>query len=258
MNDAQSEPARPLDGKVALVTGAGKNIGRAIALDLAADGAAVVVNGRGDQALIDSVASEISDRGGRAIALKADVSDEAAVQQLVAETATAFGGLDIVVSNAGLRRQTPLVEMAFQEWREILSVALDGAFLLARYSVPMMIERGGGRFIGISGISHHVGTADRVHVNASKAGLEGLIRGMAGELGPHNITANAIAPGVIDTARGASAGAAPPGSGSTGIPLGRKGLPEEIAAAVRYLAGPGGAYITGQTLHVNGGKAFGR
>ncbi len=257
MNNPET-PAGPLDGKVALVTGAGKNIGRAIALGLAADGAAVVLNGRGDKGLIASVAAEIEDRGGKALAVLADISDEEAVKRLVAETAGAFGRLDIVVSNAGLRCQTPLVEMSFSEWREILSVALDGAFLLARHSIPEMIKRGGGRFIGISGVSHHTGTPDRVHVNASKAGLEGLIRGMAGELGPHSITANAIAPGVIDTARGVSAGAAPPGSAVSGIPLGRKGLPDEIAAAVCFLAGPGGAYVTGQTLHVNGGKVFGQ
>ena len=251
-------PEKPLDGKVAVVTGAGRNIGRAIALALAADGAAVMVNGRGDMGLIAAVAAEIEDLGGKAAAVLADVSDEAAVKRLVAETVGTFGRLDIVVSNAGLRRQTPLVDMEFSEWREILSVALDGAFLLARHAVPEMIKQGEGRFVGISGISHHAGTPERVHVNASKAGLEGLIRGMAVELGPRNITANAIVPGVIDTARGASAGAAPPGSAAGGIPLGRKGLPEEIAAAVRYLAGPGGAYVTGQTLHVNGGKVFGR
>lgn len=244
----------PLAGKVAIVTGAGKNIGRTIALTLAADGADIVVNGRSDQSLLETVAAEIEALGARALPVLADVSQEDQVKDLVARTVSHFGGLDIVVSNAGLRRQTPLIEMAYAEWREIMSVALDGAFLLARHTVPEMIKRGGGRFVGLSGVSHHAGVPNRVHVNASKAGLEGLIHGMAGELGQYNITANAIAPGAIDTARGASAGAMPAALGLDGIPLQRLGLPDEIAAAVRYLVGPGGGYVTGQTLHVNGGK----
>ena len=246
--------APPLAGKIAVVTGAGKNIGRTIALTLAEDGADVVVNGRSDAALLDAVAGEIEAMGRRALPVLADVSQEDQVRALVAKTVDHFGGIDIVVSNAGLRRQTPLIEMEFAEWREIMSVALDGAFLLARHTVPEMIKRGGGRFIGLSGVSHHAGVPNRVHVNASKAGLEGLIHGMAGELGQYGITANAIAPGAIDTARGASAGAMPAALALDGIPLGRLGMPDEIAAAVRYLVGPGGGYVTGQTIHVNGGK----
>jgi len=246
--------APPLAGKIAVVTGAGKNIGRTIALTLAEDGADVVVNGRSDAALLDAVVGEIEAMGRRALPVLADVSQEDQVRALVAKTVDHFGGIDIVVSNAGLRRQTPLIEMEFAEWREIMSVALDGAFLLARHTVPEMIKRGGGRFVGLSGVSHHAGVPNRVHVNASKAGLEGLIHGMAGELGQYGITANAIAPGAIDTARGASAGAMPAALALDGIPLGRLGMPDEIAAAVRYLVGPGGGYVTGQTIHVNGGK----
>ena len=244
----------PLAGKVAIVTGAGKNIGRTIALTLAQDGADIVVNGRSDTALLESVAAEIEALGRRALPVKADVSQEDQVKEMVAKTVAHFGGIDIAVSNAGLRRQTPLIEMDYAEWREIMSVALDGAFLLARHTVPEMIKRGGGRFVGLSGVSHHAGVPNRVHVNASKAGLEGLIHGMAGELGQYGITANAIAPGAIDTARGASAGAMPAALALDGIPLHRLGTPDEIAAAVRYLVGPGGGYVTGQTLHVNGGK----
>ncbi|RVU35066.1 SDR family oxidoreductase [Hwanghaeella grinnelliae] len=246
--------APPLAGKVAIVTGAGKNIGRTIALALAEDGADVVVNGRSDTALLEGVAGEIEALGRRALPVLADVSNEDQVKALVAKAVDHFGGIDIVISNAGLRRQTPLVDMDFAEWREIMSVALDGAFLLARHTVPEMIKRGGGRFVGLSGVSHHAGVPNRVHVNASKAGLEGLIHGMAGELGEYGITANAIAPGAIDTARGVSAGAMPAALALDGIPLGRLGMPDEIAAAVRYLVGPGGGYVTGQTIHVNGGK----
>lgn len=246
-----------LAGKVALVTGAGKNIGRSIALGLARDGAAVVVNGRRDQQAIEGVAGEIERMGGHAVPVLGDVSIEADVARIAEQAAQVFGGLDIAVSNAGLRRQTPFLEISLAEWREITSVALDGTFLLARAVVPQMIARGGGSFVALSGISTHIGTPNRAHVSASKAGLEGLIRAMAVELAPHGIRANAVAPGSIDTVRGTSAGALPATHSDSSIPLGRKGHVEEIAAAVRLLAGPEGGYITGQTIHVNGGAFLG-
>jgi len=240
-------------GKIALVTGAGKNIGRAIALDLARRGASVIVNGRSDRAAVDVAVAEVNAGGGQAIGCLADVSDQAAVRRMVADAVAAFGGIDIVVSNAGLRRQTPFLEMDLAEWREILSVALDGAFILARAAVPHMIARGGGAIVALSGISHHVGTANRCHVSASKAGLEGLMRALAVELGPRHITCNCVAPGAVDTVRGASAGTAPSTLADRGVPLGGKATVEDIAGAVRFLAGPEGRHITGQTLHVNGG-----
>ncbi len=242
-----------LAGKVALVTGAGKNIGRAIALRLACDGAAVVLNSRQDRALLDGVAGEIKALGGKALPGLADVTDLVGVARMVEQAAAAFGGIDILVSNAGLRRQTPFLQMDLAEWREILSVALDGAFILMRAAVPAMIARGGGAIVALSGISTHVGTPNRCHVSASKAGLEGLMRALAVELAPHRITCNCVAPGAVDTVRGATAGALPGTLGNETIPLGRKATTEEIAGAVRYLAGPEGAYVTGQTLHVNGG-----
>ncbi len=240
-------------GKVALITGAGKNIGRTIALDLAQRGASIVVNGRSDRSAVDAVVAQINAAGGQAIGCLADVSDPSATQHMVADAVAAFGGIDILVSNAGLRRQTPFLEMGFGEWREILSVALDGAFILARAAVPHMVPRGGGAIVALSGISTHVGTPNRCHVSASKAGLEGLMRALAVELGPHRITCNCVAPGAVDTVRGVSAGVAPSSLVERGVPLGRKAGTAEIAAAVRFLAGPEGRYITGQTLHVNGG-----
>jgi 3-oxoacyl-[acyl-carrier protein] reductase len=239
------------EGKVALVTGAGKNIGRTIALDLAARGASLVVNGRSDRAAVDTVVAEINAAGGQAIGCLADVSDAVAVAAMVEAAVVAFGGLDILVSNAGLRRQTPFLQMSLEEWREILSVALDGAFILCRAAVPHMLGRGGGAIVALSGISTHVGTPQRCHVSASKAGLEGLMRALAIELAPHGITCNTVAPGAVDTVRGASAGVLP--ATSSDIPLGRKAAMGEISAAVRFLAGPDGRFITGQTLHVNGG-----
>jgi 3-oxoacyl-[acyl-carrier protein] reductase len=250
--------AKPLAGKVAIVTGAGRNIGRAIALRLAADGAAIVVNGRSDRAAVDAVAGEIEEAGGRAMPYLADVSDGPAVEAMAAAAEKAFGGVDIAVSNAGLRRQTPFLELGYAEWREILGVALDGAFHLAKAAVPRMIARGGGAFVGLSGISHHVGTKERVHVNASKAGLEGFVRGLAIELAPHGIRVNAVSPGAVDTVRGASAGTLPGAFRAGTIPLGRLAAPEDIAAAVRFLVGPEGAYLTGQTIHLNGGSFLGR
>ena len=250
--------AQALAGKVAIITGAGTNIGKSIAETLARDGAAVVVNGRGDRRIIEETAAEIRAQGGRALPFLADITKPAAVAAMVEAAVKEFGGVDIAVGNAGLRRQTPFLEMTLEEWHEILGVALDGAFILAKAVVPEMLKRGGGCFVGLSGVSHHAGSRGRVHVNASKAGLEGFVRGLAMELAPHNITANAVAPGSIDTVRGPSAGG-PHGRGHTGnIPLGRQGRIEEIAAMVRFLVGPDGRYITGQTIHVNGGLFFGK
>ena len=243
----------PLQGKVALVTGAGKNIGRGIALTLARDGAAVLVNGRSDKEAVDAVVAEIKAAGGKAMAAMGDVSDPAIPARLAEDAKKAFGGVDILVSNAGLRRQTAFLDMKFEEWREIMSVALDGAFLLGKAFIPQMVAKGsGGAFVAISGISTHVGTPNRCHVSASKSGIEGLMRALAVELAPHRITCNALSPGAIDTARAASAGPRP--VENRPIPLKRFGTVEEIAAMVRLLVGPEGTFITGQTIHVNGGE----
>ena len=243
----------PLQGKVALVTGAGKNIGRCIALTLAADGATVLVNGRSDRAAVDEVVAEIEKGGGKAAPAMGDVSDPAVAPKLAEQAQKQFGGVDILVSNAGLRRQTSFLDMSFEEWREIMSVALDGAFLLGKAFIPQMVAKGkGGSFVAMSGVSTHVGTLNRCHVSASKSGLEGLMRALARELAPHKITCNAVAPGAIDTARAATAGPRP--IQGRPIPLGRLGQVEEIAAMVRLLVGPEGTFITGQTIHVNGGE----
>ena len=243
----------PLQGKVALVSGAGKNIGRAIALALARDGASIVVNGRADRTAVDGVVREIEAMGGKAVAAMGDVSDPKVPLRLADEASKAFGGVDILVSNAGLRRQTSFLDMSYEEWREIMSVALDGAFLLGKAFIPQMVAKGqGGAFVALSGVSTHVGTPNRCHVSASKAGLEGLMRALAVELAPHRITCNALSPGAIDTARAASAGPRP--VADRPIPLKRFGKVEEIAAMVRLLVGPQGTFITGQTIHVNGGE----
>ncbi|MCX7378525.1 MAG: SDR family NAD(P)-dependent oxidoreductase [Alphaproteobacteria bacterium] len=242
-----------LTGKIALVTGAGKNIGRAIALTLARDGATVAVNGRSDAGAVDEVVATIRAAGGSAVAVMGDVSDHEQARGVVGAAVQALGGLDILVSNAGLRRQTPYLEISLAEWREIMSVALDGAFFLSQAAIPHLLRRGGGAIVAMSGMSNHVGTPNRAHVSASKAGLEGLMRSLAVEFGGQNIRANCIAPGAIDTVRGASAGPLPGTLTLEGTPLGRRGTVDEIAGTVRLLVGPEGAYITGQTIHVNGG-----
>jgi 3-oxoacyl-[acyl-carrier protein] reductase len=220
--------SQALQGRVALVTGAGRNIGRAIALTLAKDGATVLVNGRSDRAAVESVVGEIKAAGGKAEAAMGDVSDPAVAP-------------------------TSFLDMSFEEWREIMSVALDGAFLLGKAFVPQMVAKGkGGAFIAMSGVSTHVGTLNRCHVSASKSGLEGLMRALARELAPHKITCNAVSPGAIDTSRDASAGPRP--LQGRPIPLGRLGTVDEIAAMVRLIVGPEGTFITGQTIHVNGGE----
>ena len=242
----------PLQGRVAFVSGAGKNIGRAIALTLAQDGAAVIVNGRKDKDAVDAVVREIEGAGGKALAAMGDVSDPQGGARLEA-AGEKMGGVDILVSNAGLRRQTRFLDMSYEEWREIMGVALDGAFLLGKAFIPQMVAKGkGGAFVAVSGVSTHVGTPNRCHVSASKSGLEGLMRALAVELAPHKITCNALAPGAIDTARGAAAGPRP--VENRPIPLKRFGTVDEIAAMVRLMVGPQGSFITGQTIHVNGGE----
>ncbi len=222
---------------------------------MARDGASILVNGRSDKDAVDSVVAEIAAAGGKAVAAMGDVSDPKVAPQLAELAATQFGGVDILVSNAGLRRQTPFLDMSFEEWREIMSVALDGAFLLGKAVIPQMVAKGqGGAFVAMSGISTHVGTPNRCHVSARSRALEGLMRALAVELAPHRITCNAVSPGAIDTARGASAGPTPASRVNRPIPLKRFGTVDEIAAMVRLLVGPEGTFITGQTLHVNGGE----
>ena len=246
--------SKSLKGKVAVVTGAGKNIGRCIAEHLAAVGADVVVNGRSDQAVVDETAAMLErDYGVSAMPYLADVSDRAAVDAMAAATMARFGRVDVLVSNAALRNQTPFLEMEYAEWRNVLGVALDGAFNVCQAFGRHMVAGGnGGSIVTMSGISNRVGTLNRAHVNAAKAGLEGFTRGLAMEMAPHGINVNAVAPGMIDTARGTSAGVRP-ALGDRGVPLRRMGDPNEIAAMVRLLTTPDGSYTTGQTIHINGG-----
>ena len=244
---------RELAGRVALVTGSARNIGRAIALQLAEAGAAVVVSARTDRDAAEAVAGEIRSRGGRAVAETADVRDPESVARLVDRAVDAFGGLDVLVNNAALRRETPLGELGLEEWREILGVILDGAFLCVKSALPHLIRSESGAVINIGGLSAHTGSTGRAHVVTAKAGVIGFTRALAHELAPQGVTANCVVPGLIDTVRGASAKGEPALHRTHATLLGRRGTPDEVAALVRFLAGPQARYLTGQTIHANGG-----
>ncbi len=244
-----------LDGKVAIVTGSARNIGRATALALAADGASIVVNAVHDQDAADKVVGEITDAGGKAISHLCDVTDRKAVKKMDIAAIEAFGSVDILVCNASSRGQKAFTEMNYEEWRRVIDISLDGSFFLAQSAVLHMIEKSWGRIVTLGGISWHIGTPGRVHNLVAKSGLVGFTRGLAVELAEHNITVNCVSPGFIDTERPASAGKRPPMKVQS--PVARMGETGEVASMVRYLCQPEAAYITGQTLHVNGGMYLG-
>ena len=245
-----------LEGKVAMVTGSGRNIGRATAIELARRGANVVVNARSNKAEADSVAAEIESLGSRAIATIADVGVQEQVDAMMSDAMAAFGQVDILVNNAGLRAADPITEMTLEQWRSVLAVNLDGPFYCSQAVIPGMIERGWGRIINVSGLNAFKGRADWAHVCSSKMGALGLTRALAAELAEHNILVNHIVPGAFDTTPPpgqSDAFAGPPAARATGIPVGRLGLPEEIATTCAFLASDDASFITGQTFHVNGG-----
>lgn len=242
---------KPLEEKVAVVTGSARNIGRTIALALAQDGARLVVNARSSHEEIEELAGAIGKSGGEAIAVLADVSIPEEADRLIAEAVRAFGKVDVLVNNAAMRREHPIAEISYAEWREVLASILDGSFLCARAASKHMGEDG--RIINIGGLSAHTGAINRAHVVTAKAGLVGLTKALAIELAPRGITANLVAPGRISTDRRKTGVAQPAHHAHHASPLGHEGTPGDIAETVRHLAGPAGRYITGQTLHVNGG-----
>ena len=246
---------KPLAGKTALVTGASRNIGRAIATRYAAAGANVVLNTLQDRAAAEEVQREIEAAGGRAIVHVSDIVERASVDGMVAAARDAFGGIDILVCNASSRGLVDFLEMDYATWRRVIDISLDGTFHLAQATLPHMVEQQWGRIITLGGISWHVGLKRRAHNLAGKAGLVGLTRALAVEFGVHGITANCIAPGHIDTVRPASAGQRPPQSNPAPVP--RMGTVEEIAETAMYLAHPQQGYITGQTIHIDGGMYLG-
>ena len=249
--------ALPFAGRTALVTGSGQNIGRATALAFARDGANVVINGHRNQAAIDAVAEEARSLGVRAISVLADVGDPAAVQAMVDRAAGEFGSVDIVISNVSTRLHTKFLDISIEEWQRILNSNLSASFYLARAALPLMKERGWGRIIHISGVDGFAVIPNRAHNVTCKAGMFALSKAIAVEFSPFGITANTVAPGVIDTTRDwTQYPHLRDGYGERikEIPVRRIGHVDEIAAACTYLAGAG--FITGQVIHVNGGAAM--
>lgn len=250
-----AEPKPALAGRTAVVTGSGRNIGRAIALALGAQGANVVVNGHADRAAVDAVVAEIRAAGGQAVGAMADVSSDAEVARMVREAAERFGSVDIAVSNVGIRRKQPFLEITPEQWDEVLRTNLTPAYSLARHTIPLMQKRKWGRIVLISGFDGFWGqVTHRAHNVTAKAGLHGLAMALAREFGPEGITANTVAPGAIDTVRDWSQYTHQQREQlEREIPLGRYGKVEEVAAACELLCTDRGGFISGQVLHVNGG-----
>jgi len=245
-------PGNELAGSVALVTGASRNIGRTIALALAAGGAAVAVNARSAREDADKVAREIRDAGGRAEVFMADIVDAGAVNRMVEGVVKAFGRLDHLILNASVRKETAFIDMSFEEWRSLISVTLDGAFHCTKASLPHLIKAGGGSIVTIGGMSSLSGAKRRVHGSAGKHGLWGMTRALAKELGEYGIRVNCVAPGQMNTSRDAARSARPDAAST--VPLGRRVEPGEIANLVRYLCGPASSMVSGQLIYVDGGQ----
>ena len=246
-----AEEKKELAGKVALVTGGARNIGRAISLEFARAGAAVAVNTRSSSSDGESLLEEIRAAGGEAELYLADIAQADAVKKMAREALDRFGRIDYLVLNASVRTERPFLELSIDEWRTPLAITLDGAFHLAQACIPSMIENGGGAIVTLGGTQSLSGAARRVHGSVAKHGLVGFTRGIAREFADRGVRANCIAPGQMDTTVAGNRSARPP---VDNIPLKRKGNPEEIATVVRFLCGPASSYLTGQTIYVNGGQ----
>jgi 3-oxoacyl-[acyl-carrier protein] reductase len=239
-----------LAGKVALVTGGARNIGRAIARSLAAGGASVMVNAKTSKAMAEETVKMI---GASAALCIADVTNPKEVQELVKNTVSRFGRLDILVNNAAVRMETPFEKITLEDWRNVLSTILDAAFICSQACLPHLVKSGGGTIINIGGLTGHRGATGRAHVIAAKSGLAGFTKALALDLAPQRVTVNCVVPGTIESQRGLPGVPERPAHRAAPPPIGRRGEPEEIAAMVRMLCGPDARYITGQAIHVNGG-----
>ena len=246
--------ALPLDGQVALVTGASRGIGAVVAQRLAQDGAKVAVNYQASAAAAAQVVAAIAAAGGAAIAIPADVSQEDAAQALVQQTLEQWGRLDILVNNAGITRDRLLLRMTPQDWDEVLQVNLRGAFLCTKYVMPHLIRRRQGRVVNMSSVVGLSGNPGQANYAAAKAGLIGFTKAVAREVASRHITVNALTPGFIDTGGMVEQLTAEARQQILArIPMARFGSADDVAAAVAFLCGPGAGYITGQTLTIDGG-----
>jgi 3-oxoacyl-[acyl-carrier protein] reductase len=243
---------KPLAGRVAVVTGGSRGIGAAIATSLAGDGAAVVVSGL-DAARLERAVQAMEAGGAAALGIVADAADRQGCDRLVEAARQRFGRLDILVNNAGITRDALLVRMKDEDWDRVLDVNLRGAFLMTRAVARVMMRQKGGRIINIASTAGAMGNAGQANYSAAKAGLIGLTKATARELAHWSILVNAVAPGLIETDMSAAISEAARQALLGQVPLGRSGTAAEVAEVVRFLAGDGSAYITGQVLHVNGG-----
>ena len=247
-------PDKELAGRVAVVTGAGRSIGRAVAIELAAGGAAVVVNVRSNRAEADAVVQEIEGKGGKAMAALADVTDAAAVDAMAKAALQKFGRIDYLVNNVAQRQEKTIEAMTFEDWRHITGIILDGAFHCVKACLEALKKSDAGSIVNVGGLSGTLGAHDRVHVVTAKAGINGFTRGLAMELSPHKITVNTLVPGML--ARPGKPNEMPPHPIYRPL-LGRAAFPTDMATTVRFLVGPGARYITGQAINVSGGSYFG-
>ncbi|MER2105535.1 MAG: 3-oxoacyl-[acyl-carrier-protein] reductase [Solibacillus sp.] len=245
-----------LENKVTVVTGASRGIGRAIALELAAQGAKVVVNYSGSVAKAEEVVQEIKQIGGEAIAVQANVADADSVQALMKTAIDTFGSLDILVNNAGITRDNLLMRMKEEEWDDVLNTNLKGVFLCTKAVTRQMMKQRAGRIINISSIVGVAGNAGQANYVAAKAGVIGLTKTCAQELASRNILVNAIAPGFITTEMTDALPEELKEAMLKQIPLARLGQPEDIAKAVAFFASDAANYITGQTLQIDGGMVM--
>ncbi len=245
-----------LENRVALVTGASRGIGKAIALELAQRGAAVAVNYVHSAEASEAVVTSIQAGGGQAVAFQADISDFEQSQNLIKSTIQTLGGLDILVNNAGITRDTLIMMMSESDWDLVLATNLKGTFNCAKAAIRHMMRKRYGRIINITSVSGQMGNAGQTNYSASKAGQIGFTKALAREVAARNITVNAIAAGYIETDIWAEVPGEIREMALSIIPLGRKGQPEEIAYAAAFLASDQAAYITGQVLGIDGGMAM--
>jgi len=247
---------KQLAGKAAVVTGGGRNIGRAIAHALAREGANVLINVRSNKAEADNVAREVEALGARAAVHVGDVADPKAVAAMAEAALAAFGRIDCLINNAALRAEKPFDQMSYEDWRTVMDLTLDAPFHCVKACLTALKASGAGRVVNIGGMSAHTGAKNRAHVVSAKAGLVGFTRALANDLAADGITVNCVVPGLIGTPRPKDK--PEPAHHLTHQTItGERGKPEDVAAAVRFLCGPGARYITGQAIHANGGAYLG-